>query len=662
MLAALAVFLGASLAPGVDPAPREASAAVLAAASTSTDVAPDPSRAEAEADPVPEPVDGHVSAEPTSVDTPTAALDLPDAPPLSAEELALIDAITADPTTPAATTTTARAHLPELVLDRARLQASVPRSLGEALLGLPTAVAVRRNHVAGDDLLLHGRGGTRPRVELDGLGLDHALTRFDDRAELGMLDPWSLERVTLGLGDRLTLTTQAPRDGLHTTAQVMARSADRSSAVVGQADGTVGPLGLLLAGSYADLGPLRTDGQVPLAPWPYQRASLRARALLALPASITLAAGADLDRLTNVEDRAARDETRLRRAAFVDAALEQPSLRARLTAGLREHQLERETVAAIPREHALTWEARAEAAARVGPLWLGARGGLESSSAELDATNTLHTGDTRRWEARATLALESELVELGVDVGVDDRATTLDLTTLGSTALVTDGHLLVRVLEPLGLVAAWRYDQRLPTVGDLVDRGASLALPERSLMVELGPVLHLSGVEVELLGHARWVERALEPVLSGGAAYVEGAVLAGAEARAVWRPRPELWLRAAMGWTGSDRVLAGVPGLVGAASARWQAGPETWALELAGRGLWSTAEASLAEAPPPTLSAVERREWDGVILSVRGVVPIAAGFALSLAIDNTFDMRTRGYGGAINDPGIDLRAALTHRW
>lgn len=662
MLAALAVFLGASLAPGVGPAPLAPGAAPVVALASTTPEGAEAAPAEPAASPDPEALVLGDTAAPLLADTPTSAVELPDAPPLSPEELALIEAITADPAGPVETATAARAHRPELVLDRARLQAPVPRSLGEALLGLPTAVAVRRHHVAGDDLLLHGRGGTRPRVELDGLGLDHALTRFDDRAELGLLDPWALERVTLGLGDRLTLTTQAPREGLHTTAQVLARSADRSSALVGQADGTLGPLGLLLGGSYTDLGPLRTDGQVALAPWPYQRASLRARVDVALPASLTLRAGASLDRLTNVEDRSTRDETRLRRAAFVDAALEQPSLRAHLTVGLREHQLEREATAALPREHALTWEARAEAAARVGPVWVGARGQLETSRAELDATSTLHTGDTRRVEARATLALESARVELDADVGIDDRATTLDLTTLGSTALVTDGQLLVRVLEPLGVVAAWRYDHRLPSVGDLVDRGASLLLPERSLLVELGPVLHLSAVEVELLGHARWIERALEPVLGGGAAYVEGAVLAGAEARALWRPRPELWLRAALGWTGADRVLAGVPGLVGAASARWQASPETWALELAGRGLWSTAEASLAEAPPPTLSAVERREWDGVILSVRGLVPIAAGFVLSVAVDNTFDVRTRGYGGAINDPGIDLRAALTHRW
>jgi hypothetical protein len=643
MLAALAVFLGASLAPGADPAPpAEPAPAAWATATASTTP--------------------QSTLDDPTLDEPATPLELPDAPPLSAEELALIEAITADPSAPIDTTTTARAHLPELALDRARLQATVPRSLGEALLGLPTTVAGRRNHVAGDDLLVHGRGGTRPRVELDGLGLDHALTRFDDRAELGMLDPWSLERVVLGLGDRLTLTSLAPRDGLHTTAQVLARSADRSSAVVAQADGTVGPLGLLLGGSYVDLGPLRTDGQLPLAPWPYQRASLRGRAVLTLPASITLTAGADLDRLTNVEDRTTRDETRLRRTGFVDAALSQPSLRARLVVGLREHQLEREAGAPIPREQALTWEGRAEAALRVGPLWLGGRAGLVTSDAELELLGQQRTGQTRSLDARATLALATDLVELSLDVGVDDRVTTLDLTTVDSTALVTDGHLLVRPLEPLGLVAAWRYDHRLPSAGDLAERGTSLLLPERSLLLELGPVLHLSTVEVELLGHARWLERALEPVLGGRAAYVEGAVMAGAEARALWRPRPELWLRAALGWTAADRVLAGVPGLVGAASARWQAGPDTWALELAGRGLWSTAEASLAEAPPPTLSAVERREWDGVILSVRGVVPIAVGFVLSLTIDNTFDVRTRGYGGAINDPGIDLRAALSHRW
>ncbi len=585
-----------------------------------------------------------------------------DAPPLSDEDLALIAAITAVPVDPVDTASAARAEpFAPLVLERDQLRAVVPRTVGEALLAAPSAALVRRHHVAGDDLLLRGRGGARPRIRLDGLSLDHALTRYDDRPELSLVDPWMLESLAITDRDQVELHTLRPRAGLHTWAALMGRSADRSSGVGAVVDGALGPVGLLLAGRYDDHGTLRTDAEHTPAPWPYHRAGLHARAQVLGRAGdpISVVLGADLDRLTSVIDRVGRDRMRLRRALSLDARASSADFVAELQAGLADHALERQEGARLREESVQALEARARAAYRLGPLTVGAVGVVQVSGAEVSGARAAD-GRTRALEGGLELGLSLVHVEAEARVGVADARTTVGARDTEGSGLVTDGRITVRPTDAWAVMAAWRYDLRLPTVGDVLAFGPALSLPERALLVEAGPSVVLGAWEVGLVGYGRWIERGLEPLLGGAASYVEGALIGGVESRVRWQPRPELILSAAGGWTGADRVLAGVPGLVVAGSARWEDG---WFVEVAGRGLVPTEQTSPGETPPPgTLSVVDRREWAGALISLRGAVPVGAGFVLGLCLDNALDVRTRGFGGAANDPGVDLRAVLSHAW
>jgi len=595
-----------------------------------------------------------ITASGTVADEP--ALDVP--PPLSDEDLALIEAIAAEDVAPTRTATPARAG-PLLMVDlgRDRIRAVVPRTVGEALLAEPTSLVARRHHVAGDDLIVRGRAGPRLDVRLDGQPLTHALTRFDEHAELGILDPWMLEHITVGGMDRVALTSVMPRTGAHvdTFAAIPVRSADRSSGVEAQAEGGVGPVGLALMGGYADFGRLRTDGSHDAAPWPYQRANLRARAQAfgAKDDPVALTAGFDVDRLTNVEVRRFREEQRLRTAGFLDGKLRLGFGDVELSGGVQDYRIERKG-GLVDRVSVIDTKARL--VLRVERRELAVDGAFTLSDA--GAAGSQYTGT-----AGGSLRLHLKSVEARADIHwVRARVVTGDVPHLAD-GLTSDGKLVVWLGDELAIAGAWSYAFRMPTVADAVLLARDDILPERSVLGELGPSWVVDTADLALSGWVRWIDRAIEPLPGGQATYVEDVVLGGADLRAGWRPIAHLKLSGAAGFTASDRVLAGIPGLVLAAAARWESSPEGWNVELHARAHVSIADPSPAETPPPTtLSRPERGEWDGLTLGLRGWVPIGAGFAVTLGLENALDRRSRGYGGAINEPGVDFTAALSHAY
>jgi hypothetical protein len=245
---------------------------------------------------------------------------------LSEEELALMREIEAG----SATVALAALEVP-LDLDLYAPGASaIPRTAGELLSREPLLLDARRRFRSNDELVLRGRAGGRVELSFDGLLLENALTRADQRDDLGLLPASRIESATIDrLGSSVHLFSRGPALGRHVRTDVAAvgRSADRSSAVELAAEGGVVAIAARLFASYADFEELRLGGRSGRDVGSFERLNLgaRVRALGRDDDPLQVDAGASLDRLTNVlrRDHAGApwvDREAFRRAVFLHAS------------------------------------------------------------------------------------------------------------------------------------------------------------------------------------------------------------------------------------------------------------------------------------------------------------------------------------------------------
>lgn len=582
---------------------------------------------------------------------------------LSEEELALMREIEAG----SATVALAVLEVP-LDLDLYAPGASaIPRTVGELLAREPLLLDARRRFRSNDELVLRGRSGGRVELSFDGLLLENALTRADQRDDLGLLPASRVEGATIDrLGSSVHLFSRSPALGPHLRTDVAAvgRSADRSTAVDLAAEGGLEPIAARLYASYADFEELRLGGRSGRDVGSFERLNLgaRVRALGRDDDPLQIDAGASLDRLTNVlrRDHAGTpwvDREAFRRAVFLHASAKESfdvlvgfdSYRRDRTA-LGSHEVSSRSVAD-------TVQVALSGHLELAPaLTIGLRGRFAHSAAEEGAAQ----GETQQLLAAATVDLSLEPLELGLEGGLGWARTALreasDPAALGLGPYAS-ARALLELGGGVGLDGGFLWSGRLPSFGDrLVLEGE--ARYEQQLSGELGLHWRRSFIALSMLGFLRREENSLEPRGEKLITLAE-AWLAGAEARLLWVPIERLNVRLSGAFTRAlDAPLAGVPGLLVQGSLHYDFGAHGAYVELLARG---HAGERLTPHDVGALGALSS-EWTTATVGVALGAELGAGFAAVVVVENLFDSPTRSLASVIAGPGLDLRFALSHRF
>lgn len=583
---------------------------------------------------------------------------------LSEEELALMREIEAG----SATVALAALEVP-LDLDLYAPGASaIPRTVGELLSREPLLLDARRRFRSNDELVLRGRAGGRVELSFDGLLLENALTRADQRDDLGLLPASRIESATIDrLGSSVHLFSRSPALGRHVRTDVAAvgRSADRSSAVDLAAEGGLEAIAARLYASYADFEELRLGGRSGRDVGSFERLNLgaRVRALGRDDDPLQVDAGASLDRLTNVlrRDHAGApwvDREAFRRAVFLHAAVKDSF---DLVAGFDSYRRDRTAIGShevSSRSVADTVQLALSAHLELAPaLTIGLRSRFAHSAAEEGAAQ----GETQQLLAAATVDLSLDPLELGLEGGLNWARSALDAGVNPSAALGLGPYASARALLELGggfgLDGGFLWSGRLPSFGD---RLVLLGDPryEQQLSGELGLHWRRSFVALSVLGFLRREENSLEP-RGDGLVTLEEVSLAGVEARLEWVPVERLSLRGSGAFTRAMGVpLAGVPGLLLQGSLHYDFGVHGAFVELLARGHVGE------RLTPHDVGALgaQTSEWSTATVGVELGAELGAGFSAVVVVENLFDAPTRSLGSLVAGPGLDLRFALSHRF
>jgi hypothetical protein len=580
----------------------------------------------------------------------TASDDLGEAP-LSAEDLALLDALTTAPAPapPPAQPWPAPDPGPwqSRTFAQPRLTEPIARTLTEAFAVLPALLGSPR--LGGDTtLVVDGMLVETLRRELlhrDWLGVDPRL--FASVTLAPHADP-RLVAGTRG-GTAALVGIAAPEGPGHTLlASVTARSADRSSGVLLRG-GLAGELaGLSVTLGYDDLRPMRiaTDEGHAELPTTAQRWSGSARARLLGrpedPARLTF--GVDLLRLQGArlpalgagEVRQTLGQRVLafarldlgdqRRGGFVLAGYQDDrqalDVRGEEVRGAAQH-VQLRGAGHLALSEALTWS-------------YGGHAGLGTQGRTFDEANAR----THRLEAFTALALSTSQVEALITARLlhlrfEPREDAAPSAAAGPAPLVPllAAALTWRALGPLALHLA-------------ASRGAErrLANTPTTLTLEAGPRLDGERAWLQLSGFAQELPE-------------ESRRRVGLELEGAWSLTPRLHLAGAASWA-DDRPrpgdIARAPGNIEAFIAL--------RLELPLRDAFVQAHLRAVSGAwrlfSPTAGSTRAR---AVTVGMLGTVGLARDLALQLALENVLDAPADTAWAAAPSAGIDLRALLTWR-
>ena len=544
-----------------------------------------------------------------AVTSATAAEDLFDALPLSADDLALIEAL-ADTASAADPVDAPLVFIEgaDVVAER-WIDAGLGRTVAENLDARPTLLVMRRRSVARDTLVLRGRGGHRVDVRVDGVRLHDAASNVIDDARTWLVDPWSVERAIVGTRS-VELFGATPRDGPHSRARIIGRGADRSSGAYAAGEVGDGEAGFRVGAGYADQRALSLGGRTDAPDSAHQRIHAAGRAHV-LGERVRL--GLDFDRVLNPPGDAV--DAVQRRMIFGHVLLGDDRLLADV---LVAHQSFDNP--AGPRSASQSLQLAASARMRFNADF-AARVGAEASLSTADLGRSFGRSD--RVDAFFGADLATDFLEGHADLRVAHGRSEFGTLDTSATQLAGDALVRLTVFDPFFFHVGFDRGLVLPSADDLRRANAGIQ-PEVFTTVEAGPALEVSGADVAIVGFVTFVDDALTPVADVLANRDER--LAGLEARGRWQVVRGLFLEGACAWT--DGQL-GVTRL----HARYELDVRNAFVEMS-----------------------TRLTRDAARVRLLGGTDIGAGFRVDLAVDNALDSDD----GLAS--GLDVRAALTHRW
>ncbi|MFO0724089.1 MAG: TonB-dependent receptor plug domain-containing protein [Myxococcota bacterium] len=610
-----------------------------------------------------------VAVEPTGTATLAGALFDP-------EELALLQQIEAE------TATAALEPIPlSAALDEAHPRTpALNRSLGTLLSGAPLVIDSRRRFRPNDEVVLRGRAGARLEITLDGQSLENALTRSDQRDDLGLVPASSVEAVEVDrAGAAIALGTRTPTVSLHLGTDVAAvvRSADRSTGADLYAEAGSGFASVSARASYQDFEELRLGGRIGRDVGSSERLSLGAKAQILGRSEDPVRAllGASFDRLTNVlrydlsplrfglpSTAVLVDRQASRKAVFGGLRLgSNIELNAGFDAYQRDHTTATGSKDIVGSDQADTLQAGL--GAQVSPtegLRLGLNAKLLSSRGSIVAASQLHDGEIQRLWVGGNVGLDLAPLRLDLDGGLRYLRTRLDGAEVTAVAPRIRASAAVELTPGFSLDLSADLDGRLPSFGDWILSHADGLSPvlETSVGGALGFELRATWIAASLHGFVRRSQNPFEP-RAGSFVILPSALLSGGEARLLWSPTARLSLDLLASFTRAlDVPLAGVPGLLVQGNLRYD-----FPLRGAYAEIYLRGHAGARETPEDVGSLASlSAEWSYAVVGARVGAELGAGFSAAVVIDNAFDLPNRALASRIGGPGIDVLASLRHRF
>lgn len=542
-----------------------------------------------------------------------AAALVPDAPPLSAEDLALIEALDDEPEVALA------------IVEDARPSALLARTVAETIAGTPLPVAFLRDAFGLAQPVVRGRAGHRLAISVDGVPLRHALSTVDFSDAAATVEPWRLAAIELDRGALILASLPPPESGATTTAlRILGRSSDRSGAGHAALAGAVEGAAIWAGGGFtgADAGAANTG----------HRGSGSGRARLLELEALSVELGFDWEDITAGTSATQRGD-RARKLAFIRGLLGGEAAGGTVTGAYHRFDLaagRAEHLIAIAEAHVAPWT----------PLTLQASGQVDTGTTDGD-------GQQLAVEARLGGGLSFEAVQLQLAGGLDYGETTQGAVETDGLSVASEAQLTVLAADPVHFDVRFEQGLRLPSVGDLRQAVGAL-VAEHTIAVSGGPALVLTQLHLRIDGFYERLTDAIERDGAGRLENVDVVELAGLEARGRVSVVEGLTVAGAMSWTHASQRRF-VPGALAKVHVRY---------DLPVRRAFIEAALSIAMASPNATRSVDPL----VRASVHGGVDLFAGLRLDAVVANVFDSPDVLYGSAATEPGIDLRVALSHDW